>query len=135
MTPADVREGFQRPAGAALVLAVGQSVELPSGGALALVKLEDERCPRGAVCAQAGAVRATLTLTPEASGAEAATVVLGGELGAPLQAPPAIDTLGYRLGLLRVDPYPALGETTGRPRRVAPSRVVVAVGRLGLPGG
>ena len=109
-------------------LDAGQAGTLSGGGRIVFANVvNDSRCPRFAKCAWAGTVTVRFRLVPAASRGDTASVlcVLPGGVArdaAGEQLP--VDTLGVRITLLELTPYPVAGEpATGRPRalvRVAP---------------
>ncbi len=107
----------------------GQAGRLASGGRIVFANVvNDSRCPRGVTCVWAGTATARFQLVPDPSRRDTVSVlaVLSGGAGrddAAAQLP--VDTLGSRITLLELTPYPvAGGERNGeRPRavvRVAP---------------
>jgi hypothetical protein len=71
---------------------------------------QDSRCPRLALCVQAGTVEVAVTVANQQQ--RATTYVLGGSTDGEgrLLAPAAIDHAGYTLRLTQVTPYPERGE-------------------------
>jgi hypothetical protein len=97
----------------------GQSASLSNGGRITFANVVNEsRCPTGVQCVWAGTVTARFRLVPS-SGASAVDVlaVLPGGIGKDdvgNQLP--VDTLGVRLTLAEVTPYPIAGKEPGRRR-------------------
>jgi hypothetical protein len=113
-------------------LDAGQAGRLNSGGRIVFANLvNDSRCPRGAQCAWAGTVTARFTLVPDPGQPESTSVLAvlpGGVSRAEAVGALPVDTLGVRITLLELTPYPEVGgaHAGARPRaivRVEPARM------------
>jgi hypothetical protein len=102
--PAEKEETGEKPAGETAtveVLAPGAEHAFDGGGLrLTLVEVPfDNRCPQDVQCITAGEARVTLAAVGE-TGTEDFTVAM------PSGGPRTVNTLGYRLELMKLEPYP-----------------------------
>ncbi|MEP7027819.1 MAG: hypothetical protein ABI960_04415 [Candidatus Eisenbacteria bacterium] len=113
-----------------LALDRGQAGLLDGGGRIVFANVvNDSRCPRGATCIWAGTATAhlQLVLDPQSGDTVSVLAVLpGGVLRQDVGAQLPVDTLGMRITLLELLPYPEAGAERAvvRPRaivRVSPS--------------
>ena len=106
----------------AFKLRAGESITLQPGN----VKIgfervaEDSRCPAGEICFWEGQVRLRFwLLRPDADSVFIAPALHGRVLQSDTCCHYHIDTLGYRITLMQVDPYPLLPVPPSQPEYIA----------------
>jgi hypothetical protein len=92
-----------------VVIGEGETVNLEEyGAALTFVrKISENRCPKEAECFLAGAARILVVFTPSRSRAVSLELSIPDNVDASSESNhPPVDTLGYRLLLVELTPYP-----------------------------
>ncbi len=101
--------------GEPFVLELGETTEVQGGNLLLEFQsvLTDSRCPSGVMCFWQGIAEIVIKL--RSSSGKTALVTLGvlGGTTANAENPDFVDTLGYRLSLLRLEPYPSARSSRG----------------------
>ncbi len=92
-----------------IALATGQSYKLDDGAQVRFANVvNDSRCPIGATCVWAGTATVNLGFRPAGSSGELEilTVLPGGVSPEDIASLLPVDTLGYRVTLVRLEPAP-----------------------------
>ena len=113
--------------GQVLALDRGQVGRLDNGGRLVFANVvNDSRCPKGAQCVWAGTATVHLQLVPDPAVPDTVNLLAvldGGEPRAEAGAQLPVDTLGVRITLLDLAPYPVVGRRPAGARPRATIRV------------
>jgi len=104
-----------------LSLAEGQSASIANGGRVTFANVVNEsRCAKGVTCVWAGTATARFQLIPSAGSSEVdvLAVLPGGVSKDDIANLLPVDTLGVRLTLVELLPYPEAGKEPGKRRAV-----------------
>ena len=102
-----------------LSLSEGQSASIANGGRVTFANVVNEsRCPKGVTCVWAGTATVRFQLVPSAGSSEidVLTVLPGGVAKDDVANLLPVDTLGVRLTLAELLPYPESGKDPGKRR-------------------
>ena len=100
-----------------LSLTEGQGASIANGGRVTFANVVNEsRCPKGTTCVWAGTATVRFQLIPSAGSSEidVLTVLPGGVSKDDIANLLPVDTLGVRLTLAELTPYPEAGKEPGK---------------------